>query len=405
MNRPLALVEPRAGRTDGHYSRTLLALARAHGDALVVVPQLTPLALAAELGTAGATVATRPRGARAALLTTAAHWTAFCASALGTVCSPKRRPARVRRIPYQLRLLASALGEAADVRTARRLRPGTAVVVLTAAPGLHALVGLLGGPHLRFVHEITTTEDPSLRLLGRLAGRGRRKVLVLAPTQATRDRFVTRFPRLAVQVRPYGLADPEDRIGEEERAKARAARGLSERDTAIALVGGWWPEKDLLTVHRALAQLACPITLLVTGYPLDHQRLDGWAKLPNVRVVLEPSPASDTAVRELYAAADAVLVSRRRGVGKESGLVVDAVRFALPLLCSDHQPELSRALRGKPWVRLYPTGDSVRLAEALDALADQPLPRPGGDAAALLGIPTAADQVAFLTNRRPGEPR
>ncbi|WP_037603823.1 glycosyltransferase family protein [Streptacidiphilus rugosus] len=405
MTPALALVEPRADRTDGHYTRTLLALAQADGDALAVLPPLTPTALAEQLGTAGAHVAVRPHGTAAAVLHAAARHTADAATAVGALFHSRRWPRRMRRLTHQLALLATALREAAAVRTAHRLRPGTAVVVLTAAPGLHALVGLLGGRHLRFVHEITTTEDLPLRLIGHLARPGRARVLVLAPTSPVKDDITARFPGLPVQVRPYAVADPTDRVSATERAKARADRGLTGRHTAVALVGGWWPEKDLLTVDRALAQLTRPVDLLVTGYPLDHQRIDQWHALPGVRVHLIPGPASDREVRELYAAADAVLVSRHRGVGKESGLVADAIRFGLPLLCSEHRPDLTRQLTGKPWARTYPVGDPAQLAALLDQLADQPLPPPGPDAAVLLGIPTAADQVAFLTNRQPGEPR
>ncbi|MFD7060575.1 hypothetical protein [Streptomyces sp. NPDC059906] len=79
-----------------------------------------------------------------------------------------------------------------------------AVVVLSASEALHGLAGLLGGPHTRFVHEVVTTEDAALRLLGRLVRPGERRVQVLAPTEAVRTDLAGRFAELRVQVRPSG---------------------------------------------------------------------------------------------------------------------------------------------------------------------------------------------------------
>lgn len=99
----------------------------------------------------------------------------------------------------------------------------------------------------------------------------------------------------------------------------------------------------------------------------------------------------------MYAASDAALVARRPGVAKESGLVVDAVRLGVPLIVSDHDPALTKALAGHDWARLFPTGDGTALADVLRDLAWSPLPPPAESAAAGLGVPTAAEQTAFLT--------
>jgi glycosyltransferase involved in cell wall biosynthesis len=405
MTRPLALIEPHADQAGGHHGRTLLSLAAAHGDALVLVPPLTAPSVRDQLAAAGAEVVTGPRGLASVLLNAAAQLVSAGAQLAGMAFSSRRWPGWLRRTPHQLGLLSAALHESAAVRTARHLRPDAAVVILTAAPGLHTVVGLLGGRHQRFIHEITTTEDLPLRLLGRLAGRGPQRVLALAPTEAVHDELRERFPGLPTLVRPYAVAAPQDRITAQERVEGRHRLGLAERHTAIALVGGWWPAKDLLTVDRALSQLTRPIHLLVTGRPLDDQRLGQWARLPLVRVRVLPAPASDTAVRDLYAAADAALVSRNPGVGKESGLVTDALRFGIPLVCSDHHHDLTRQLTGKSWAALFPSGDAAQLADLLDRLADRRLPAPGPDARAALGVPTPQDQVAFLVSRQQGEQR
>jgi hypothetical protein len=72
------------------------------------------------------------------------------------------------------------------------------------------------------------------------------------------------------------------------------------------------------------------------------------------------SPVPEEDVRRVYAAADVTLVARHPGTGKESGLVVDAARLGVPLLVSGHDP----------------------------------------DAAASIGVPTAASQAAFLIRSR-----
>ncbi|GGR34865.1 hypothetical protein GCM10010282_29220 [Streptomyces roseolus] len=45
-----------------------------------------------------------------------------------------------------------------------------------------------------------------------------------------------------------------------------------------------------------------------------------------------PGPVADQVLRLLYGAAGAALVARRPGVGKESGIVMDAARLGVPLL-------------------------------------------------------------------------
>lgn len=402
----LVLVEPGARRPGGHRHRTLTALAQAHGSALVVAPYGVTAETASTLATARTRVAARPYGAVAAgLLATGTTAAALAATGRRAFAS-RRWPIAVRRVPHQVTLLARCLTEAACVRTAYRLAGGSAtVVVLSASEALHGMVGLLGGPHIRFVHELVTTEDAPLRALGTLARPGERRVRVLAPTGAVRDELTARFPHLPVQVRPFAVADPGDRLTDVERQQARDAFGIPADETAVCLVGGWWPYKDLDVTDAALARLDVTLHLLVTGTPLDQQMLHRWAALPRLRLHIVPGPATEAQVRVVYAAADAALVARRPGVAKESGLVTDAVRFGVPLITSDHDPALTTRLAGQDWVRQFPAGDAAGLATVLADLAQAPPPRPPSQAAALLAVPTAAAQTAFLTRTEPKESR
>jgi len=393
----LVLVEPGAHRPGGHRDHALTALAAAHGNTVVVAPYGIAAGTGTVLEAAGARL-TGPTGTVPAVLAVAGTYTAALAAVGRRVFASRRWPRALRRLPHQVTLLARCLVEAACVRTGRRLTGGTAnVVVLSASEALHGVAGLLGGPHLRFVHELVTIEDAPLRTLGRLARRGERRVLVLAPTGAVRDALAARFPRLPLTVRPFAVADPGDRLTDVERVQAREVFGIPAAAAAVCLVGGWWPYKDLDVVDAALTRLDVPLHVLVTGAPLDDDRLQVWEALPHVRLHTRPGPVPEAVVREVYAASDAALVTRLPGVAKESGLVVDAVRLGVPLIVSDHDPELTKALAGQDWARIVPAGGAVALADVLRDLAWSPLPRPAACVAADLGVPTAAEQTAFLT--------
>ncbi|WP_434593655.1 hypothetical protein [Streptomyces sp. A5-4] len=393
---PLVLVEPFAHRLGGHHQRTLCTLAATRPGSVVIAPYGVPAEARAELAQAGARVC-GPSGPAARVLSGVANAVAVTAAVGRRVFASRRWPTVLRRAPHQVTLLARCLTEAACLRTARRIAPEpAAVVVLSASEALHGAAALLGGqPHLRFVHEAVTTEDTAVRLIGRLARRGERRVLALYPTAVVRDQAAPAFPGLPGVVRAFAV-DDGNRITDTERTAARTATGLTADDTAVCLVGGWWPYKDLDTVDAALALLDGPLHVFVAGDPVDAAVLHRWRGLPQVTVHHTPGTASETRLRAVYAACDASLVARRTGVGKESGLVMGAVRHGVPLLVSAHDPQLSARLSRQAWARLFTAEDPAALADALRALTRQPLPRPGADAAAAVGMAPAADQTAFL---------
>jgi glycosyltransferase involved in cell wall biosynthesis len=308
----------------------------------------------------------------------------------------RRWPKRVRRVPHQVTLVARCLVEAACVRTARRVGPDAAIVILSASEALHGLSGLLGGRHIRFVHEVVTTEDSPLRLVGHLARCGEARVLALAPTEQVRAELTSAFPRLPCDVRAFAVADPRDRLTESESRTSRIAMVVPHDAVVVCLVGGWWPYKDLDVIDAALVRLTRPMHMLVLGHPLDQRTLARWRSLPQVHLHVFSGPATEAQVRAVYAAATASVVARRPGIGKESGLVIDSLRLGVPLISSTHNPDLTARLGGQPWARLFTTGDPQALADVLDDLAANPPARPDTHAPALFGVPTAAEQVAFL---------
>ncbi|MFG2415111.1 glycosyltransferase family protein [Streptomyces goshikiensis] len=396
MKPTLVLVERNAHLPSGHHHGALIALARAHQPTVVIVPNGVTAETRAALVNAQAQVVDRPHGTSGRILTVAARATEAAAHIALLLFRARHWPKGLRRAPHQITALARCLTESAAVRTGRYLAGPHPVTVLSAGEALHTTTGLLGGPHARYVHEINTTEDRMLRLLGALTRRGTDRVTLLAPTDQVRDELASLFPQVPCWTRPFAVADPGDRINETERCVARQEAGLKAADRAVCLVGGWWPSKDLATIDAALHRITRPLTVLVIGGPLDEQMLRRWRDLPHVRLQATHSTATQAQIRGVYAAADATVLARHPGVGKESGLLADAVRLGVPLLVSDHDPGLSARLRGRDWARSFPAGDASALADRLDRLSSSLPRRPGPKAAQQIGIPTAAEQAAFL---------
>ncbi|MFE0273477.1 hypothetical protein ACFWZY_15325 [Streptomyces sp. NPDC058992] len=375
-----------------------MALAKARPCSLVIAPHGIVREAVAALREAGARLVTAPAGHPAAVLLAASRLAAGLSRAGLRVFRSRRWPRFLRRLPHQITLIARCLAEASALRTARRLAPGAeAVVILSASEALHGASALLGGlPHLRFVHEQVTTEDAAVRFLGRLARRGERQVLAVCPTQAVGDQITAAFPDLAAVVRAFAVDDGR-RLTDAERDGGRTAFDIPTSEAAVCLVGGWWPYKDIGVIDAALTLLKEPLHLVVTGIPLDEAVLARWRDLRNVRLHTMPGPVSESVLRLVYAAADAALVTRRPGVGKESGLVMDAARLGVPLVVSDHDPGLTVRLSGRPWALTFTASAPDALAEALHNIIRQPPERPGPEAPHLLGMWSAAGQADFLT--------
>ncbi|MCC3317878.1 MULTISPECIES: hypothetical protein [Nocardia] len=246
------LIEPYADRVGGHYQHTVDALAAARPDSLILTPPWM-------------------RGPAAHALAAGAAVVRVLAIGSGWLLGPRWWPVRLRRLPHQVELVRRCLVEAAYLRTAR-LDGGrnAAVVILTASEGLHILAAVLGGlAHLRYVHEVITTEDLPLRLLGRLFRRWAGAVRLVCPTEAVQRALHARFPELATVVRTYAIDDGQ-RLTDREIDGARTIFGIPRDATVVCLVGGWWPHKDVDTIDAALSRIRKPLHLLVTGHPIDH---------------------------------------------------------------------------------------------------------------------------------------
>ncbi|MEU4234338.1 glycosyltransferase family 1 protein [Nonomuraea sp. NPDC026600] len=399
---PVLLVERNAHRVAGHHHAALIALARqarAEGrDVVVAAPDGITADTAKALHTCGAVVVTGaggdPVGAvllRAGLLLSALSHVAV------RLTASRRWPRPVRRFPHQLMLGSRCLTEAAALRAGAGACAGARplAVVLTAAEGLHALVAVLSGVgHLRFVHEVDTTEDGLLRLLGAAVRRRSAAVVALCPTRSVQAEVKARFPYLDTRIAGFALADPDAYIPDAERVAARARLGVRDGERVLCLVGGWWAHKDIATVERALALATRPLHLLAAGSPMDAHVLQRIDALPHVVLHTRHRELPAAHLREVYAAADAAIVARTPTAGKESGLVADAANHGVALLVSTPDADLAARLRGRPWARVLRVGDAAELAAALDG----PLPaRPHPGAAAELGLMSPAAALAHLT--------
>ncbi len=305
------------------------------------------------------------------------------------------------RWPYQVLLAARCFREAASLCLAYDRHAGcrkARTVVLTASETLGGTTVILAGvPHVRVVHEVYSWESPVMRAVEHLARRSRRRVVFVCPTKAVALQFRLRYPDARVAVQPFAVLRPDLRLQEDERKAARLRFGFPPSRIVGCLIGGWWRAKDIGTVERAMAGLTVAIDLIIAGSPLDQATVSRIKEVMPGKLLVIPKPLSESRLREVYAACNFSLVTRFSDERKESGLIMDAARYGVPLVSSAHDPELVETLRAERWVRWFPPGDHEALAGVLNGLASSPLPRPDHRAGGRLGMLDAEEQVSRFT--------
>ncbi|WP_028648764.1 hypothetical protein [Nocardiopsis sp. CNT312] len=396
MKRPVVLVEP-ATEHAGHWQEALVRLAAAAAaedrQAVVVTLNGIPAHLHRSLQGHRVLVLTRPHGPTGRLFLALAKRTHRASSIA-------RRLLPHRRSPHQITLIARCLTEAASLCTARHTlsREPESVVILTASEALHAMARLLSQTsHVRVVHEVNTTEDRPLRAVGRLAPT--RRVAAVCPTAAVGNQIRALFPNLVTTVHPFALAETDERITADERPQARRDLGLPDNTPVLCVVGGWWPHKDMATLASALEHLTRPLHVLVAGEPTQPGLLRRIAAAPQVTLRHLTGPLAPADIRRVYAAADFTTVLRHPGVDKESGLVADCARLGVPLLVSDHDPDLTR--RVSTWATVLPARNPSALAATIDHAATHPLPPPPHTATKDLALHTPHQALALFKELMP----
>lgn len=390
----VVLIENFANGAAGHWGDNLVRLcdgatAAGYDPIAVAVHGLHPK-VRSSLAATGAHIVDRPFGflARASL---------GASRLLRPMQSLTHRIAPGSDLAARVRYASRCLAEVAALRTATRVagEDVEAVVILTASQGLAATAaGLSRTPHLRFVHYKGVPEGVFLRAFEKLFARNERRIAVIATNAAIESTTKQRHPDRLIVVRSFTVADPSMYIGEDERGPARRALGIADTEFVMAMVGGWWPYRDIETVERGLELVTRPVTLVICGIPVRPSELEPAIARGGGRVVNLAGSVTESELRRIYAASDGALVTRTPGWPEEIATLFDAARYGVPLIVSDHDQDLSHRLTAEPWVRLFRAGDPQDLARTLEGFAERPPPRPDRRAAEQLGLTPATETIA-----------
>jgi hypothetical protein len=278
----------------------------------------------------------------------------------GRARMPRRQIALVRRC-------CTEVGVLRGVR--RRWGSHARVVLLTSSEGLAVTAAALSGtPHVRVVHELRYVEGPIIATIERLLRRYACRVVQVSPAASVEAQMLGKAVPTRTAVRPFSLKDPTIYLTDQERVDARRELGLSDTETVGCYLGGWWPGKDWTTAITGISRSSKVDTMIIAGDPIDPALVD-WLRAEwggRLHTILRPLTSEE--FRRCYAASDFTMVCRHAGVTKESGLVMDAVRYGVHLVTTDHDPHLAAHLRQYPWATVYRCGDPDALAQALDAM-------------------------------------
>lgn len=387
----LAVVEPSISASTGHWSGYVLELARAaqcrEQRFVLVCEGDVAGGLGADLRDAGAVVLARTGRARLRPM--------FAASCgLDRIFRVLHRRWPRSKYPYQFLLLARGLSEADNVRRARRaVTASGTVVVTTASEALAGMVGLLSGSsHVRVVHDVYSWHSPLIKLLRRVCHHGLSRVRIVCATEGIRRELVIREPTAVIQVRTFALAGRPGQAG---------SAPVMRRLRVVGLFGAWYRWKDANTIVagiRLCLQFSTHIQFIIAGSQLPG--VDALlADIPPGTVRVVERALEEEELRALYAECDAVVVCRKPGTVLESGLVMDAARYGVHLVCSDHDPALTNLVRAEKWVSLFTAGDPAALAGALGRLASMlvvPLPDEGAEGR--LGMESAEAALDFYAD-------
>jgi glycosyltransferase involved in cell wall biosynthesis len=141
---------------------------------------------------------------------------------------------------------------------------------------------------------------------------------------------------------------------------ARARLGLRDRHNVALLFGSNHDGKDVDVVARVFAELADWQLMVVGDGARDFRQRSGPA--PDAIVI---GGYVDEAMRAVaYSAADLVVASFRRGFRRDSGVVMDAVSWGVPVVCSDGSPPAD-AVREYRLGLVFEPGDPDALERAV----------------------------------------
>ena len=278
---------------------------------------------------------------------------------------------RPRRSAERLEHVARTVvvGRVAD-RLAARL--GCTDVILVTR--LHAPAASLVGRHGRWLSYQFTPPDPSAvdRAVTAMARwRARRhapRLRVATHVEVARAAWEETAPWLRPVRFPFIAARRHDPIPD-----ARARRGLP-ADVPLALAFGQHPGKDPDVVWEAFTAL--PEWQLVVAGSRAADTYRAWAARAQPEgptPILVDGFVDETTRAELHAAADLMVMSFRPDVRADSGNLVDAVSWGLPIVCSSPCPSADTVER-YGLGRVFAAGDPAALAVAVRSAPRHPDP-------------------------------
>jgi glycosyltransferase involved in cell wall biosynthesis len=234
----------------------------------------------------------------------------------------------LRNVSRAARSLALARAALARVRRAGDPRPDVVVV----AQGIDPLVAsAFAGPGRWLFYEFGSISRAQLhyRKRARRAEERRRaaggRARIATPNDADRDEWADTAPFLDPVTLPIAGTWARERVPD-----ARSRLGFATEDRIALVFGTAHPDKDVDVVARVFAELP-DWQVVVAGTVAASYR--GRAGARDAIVV---GGYVDDATRDLvYSAADLVVLSFRPDFGRDSGVLMDAVSFGVPVVASD----------------------------------------------------------------------
>jgi glycosyltransferase involved in cell wall biosynthesis len=274
---------------------------------------------------------------------------------LGEACRTRRG---LRGIGRRLRTVA--LVRAARARRRQAGEPPPEVVVVSM--GIDPIVGsLYAGPGRWLLYEFGGGPPPRRhRLTGRAARAERQRrasggrARLAVPSDEDRDRWAKVAPFLDPVALP--IAGSRDRV---RIADARARLGVAPDDLIALVFGtGHW-DKDIDLVARAFGELPA-WRVLVAGSVARHYRPREGGQDP----IVIGGYLDETMRAVVFSAADLVVLSFRPGFHRNSGVLMDAVSWGVPVVCSDTS-RIAEIVRAYRLGDVFPVGDAHALARTV----------------------------------------
>jgi glycosyltransferase involved in cell wall biosynthesis len=389
--RSLTFVEPHAHARGGHWQGALSSLvgaATASGvEATAVSVEAVDQPFREELGKLGCRCFSLQSDGSATLK--------LAVRALNRLEHAARR-SRFTRSSRDISSLRRAILEVGLQRLAEQIGADASIVLGAgnAFPALTVGARRVSTPRLHVVHDVDTIHTVGLRRIYKTRSSRLAHVAWMTTTPALAEALSRQG--LHATVLPFATRGQNDYLASSEILNARLALGIPFDRWCVGLVGGWWHDKDMETVVRAIERLPSPPAVIVAGEPLTPDLVSRLVAKCSDRVVVMDRALSAREVREVYAASDLTIVSKRSGVVKETGVVMDAVRFGIPVLYSNHDPHLNDWLAPWLWARSFDAGTATSLADAMNEVQQRPLPRPTADDADRLGLQTPVEMLQAM---------